>query len=112
MVGIHEPAGGAVRSVAAHLAGIRVEGINAVDTHLDAIVVILQNVHVGFAENDEQGALAGVPEVVRHVQVGIHARLQHRHAAEPVKLACMRVIAESAGNQHIKTCLGRLACGG
>jgi hypothetical protein len=41
---------------------------------------------VGLAEDDEQVAAARGLQVAAHVQVGVHAGLQHRHAAELVEL--------------------------
>ena len=53
----------------------------------------------GFAEDHEQIALAGVLQFAGHVQIGIHARLEHGNASELVELRGVRVIAESAGDQ-------------
>jgi hypothetical protein len=49
-----------------------------------------QDVDVGLAEDHEQVALAGVLQVLGHVQVGVHARLEHRDAAELVELGGVR----------------------
>ena len=60
----------------------------------------------------EQVAFAGVLQVFGHVQVGVHAGLEHRDAAQLGELAGMRVVDESAGDQHVKTGVTRLAgCG-
>ena len=68
-------------------------------------------VDVRLAEDDEQVALAGVLEVVGHVQVGVHAGLEHRDAAELVELGGVRLVVEGAGDQHVETGIARLAGG-
>ncbi len=111
VVGIDEPAGDAVGAVAAHLAGVGVEDINSVDAHPDILVPVFQDVDIGLAKDDKEVALAGVLEVASHVQVGVHARLEHRDAAELLELGGMGVIAESTGDEHIESGIGGLACG-
>ena len=80
VVGVDEPAGDAFGTVAADFAGVGVEHIHAVDLDAYLSVFGFENVDVRFAEDDEEVALAGVLEVVGHVQVGVHARLEHRDA--------------------------------
>ena len=82
VVGVDEPAGDAVGAVAADLAGAGVEDVHAVDLDLDLAVLGVEDVDVRLAEDDEQVALAGVLQVVGHVQVGVHAGLEHGDAAE------------------------------
>ena len=53
-----------------------------------------------------------VLEVAAHLQVGVHAGFQHRHAAELVELGGMGVVVEGAGDQHVETCVACLARGG
>ena len=76
VVGIDEPAGDAVGVVAADFTGVGVEHVDAVDLDLDLTVFRVEDVDVGFAEDDEEVAFAGVFEVVGHVEVGVHARLE------------------------------------
>ena len=71
----------------------------------------MHEVDVRLAEDDEEIALAGVFEVVGHVQVGIHAGLEHRNAAELVELRGVRLVVEGAGDQHIEAGIARLAGG-
>ena len=71
-----------------------------------------QDVDVRLAEDDEEVALAGVLEVVGHVQVGVHARLEHGDAAELVELGGVRLVVEGAGDQHIEAGVAGLAGGG
>ena len=81
VVGINEPAGNALRPVAAHLTGVGVEHVHAVDPHLDVTAVGVEYVDVRLTEDDEQVAVAGVLQIPGHVQVRVHTRLQHRDAA-------------------------------
>ena len=71
-----------------------------------------QQVDVRLAEDDEEIALAGVLEVLGHVQVGIHAGLEHRDAAELVELGGVRLVVEGAGDQHVEAGIAGLAGGG
>ena len=64
---------------------------------------------VGLAEDDEEVALAGVLQVVGHVEVGVHARLQHGDAAELAELRGVGVVVEGAGDQHVEVGVGGLA---
>ena len=66
----------------------------------------------GLAENDEQVALAGVLEVAGHVEVGVHARLEHRDTPQLLEFDGVSVVAEGAGDQHIKAGIGSFARGG
>ena len=86
VVGIDEPAGDAIGAVAAHLAGVGVEDVDAVDFHADLFVSSIQDGDVGLAEDDEQIAFAGVLEVTGHMEIGIHARLQDREAPALLEL--------------------------
>ena len=71
-----------------------------------------RSVDVRLAEDDEEVALAGVLEVVGHVQVGVHARLEHGDAAELVELRGVRLVVEGAGDQHVEAGIAGLAGGG
>lgn len=103
-VSVDEPAGDTVRAVATHFASVRAEYVHTVDLDHDVatvigrvgvvavhrgfqvLAVLVKDVDIGFAEDDEHVALAGVLQVLGHVQVGIHARFQHRDAAELVEI--------------------------
>ena len=93
-------------------AGLRLEDVDAVHLHAQLAVLLGQQVDVRLAEDDEQVALAGVLQVVGHVQVGVHARLEHRDAAELVELGGVRLVVEGAGDQHVEAGIAGLAGGG
>ena len=71
-----------------------------------------QNLDVRLAEDDEEVALAGVLEVVGHVQVGVHAGLEHGDAAELAELRGVGLVVEGAGDQHVEAGVAGLAGGG
>ena len=96
----------------ANIAGVGIEHVDAVDLHPHLASAIVEDLHVGLAEHDEQVALPGVLQLVRHVQVGIHARLQDREAAELAQFRGMGVEVEGAGDQHVEARIDRLARGG
>ena len=115
VVGVDEPAGDALGAVAAYLAGVGVEHVHAVDPDLEATRVVAlgrEDVDVRLAEDDEEVALAGVLQVLGHVEVGVHPRLEHRDAAELVELRGVGVVVERAGDEHVEIGVARLAGGG
>jgi len=112
IVGVDKPAGDAVGTVAADFAGGGVEDIDAVDFDLDLAVCGVEDVDIRLAEDDEQIALAGVLEVVGHVQVGVHPGFEDRDAAELVKFRGMGVVVEGAGDQDIKAPVASLSGSG
>ena len=91
---------------------LRVEDVHAVDLHLNLAILRREDVDVRLAEDDEEVALAGVLQVVGHVQVGVHARLEHGDAAELVELRGMGVVVEGAGDEHVEVGIAGLARGG
>ena len=103
VVGVDEPAGDPIGTVAADFAGVGVEHVHAVDLDADLSGLRRQDVDVRLAEDDEEIALAGVLQVVGHVQVGVHARLEHGDAAKLVELGGVRIVVEGAGDQHIES---------
>ena len=109
VVGVDEPAGDAIRPVAAHLARIGVEYVHAVDLDLYLPVVGVEDVDVRLAEYHEQIALAGVLQVVGHVEVGVHSRLEHRDAPQAIELGGVRFIVEGASDQDVETAVRCLA---
>ena len=82
VIRIHEPAGDAIGIVAAHLAGIGMEYVHAVDLDLNLPLVYGQDIYIRLAEDDEEVALAGILEIVGHVQVRVHAGLEHLDAPQ------------------------------
>ena len=86
-------------------AGVGVVPVDAGDLDQDlallgAIAFGREDVDVRLAEDDEEVALAGVLQVVGHVQVGVHARLEHGDAPQLVEIGGMGVVVEGAGDQH------------
>ena len=93
-------------------AGLRFEDVHAFHLHAELAVLLGRMVDVRLAEDDEQVAFAGVLQVLGHVQVGIHAGLEHGDAAQLVELGGVRLVVEGAGDQHIEAGIARLARGG
>ena len=79
---------------------------------LGAVVLDRNDLDVGFAEDHEQVALAGVLEVAGCVQVGIHACLEDRDATELAEFGGVRLVAERAGDEHVEVGVGGFASGG
>ena len=69
-------------AVADDFTGLRFEDIYAF--HLDAQLAILfgDEFDVRLTENDEQVAFASVLEILGHVQIGVHAGLEHGDATQ------------------------------
>ena len=88
------------------------EDVHTVDLHLHLATLRREEIDVRLAENDEEVALAGVLQIVGHVQVGVHARLEHGDAAELVELRGMGVVVEGAGDEHVEVGIAGLARGG
>lgn len=57
---------------------------------------------VRFPEDDEEVVAAGVGNVVGHVEIRVHARLEDGNAAELVELRGLCVVVEGAGNEDIE----------
>ena len=102
VVGVDEPAGDAVGAVAADFARLRVEHVHTVNLDANLVAFGVEDLDVRLAEDDEEVALAGILQVVGHVEVGVHARLEHGDAAEFCELGGVRLIVEGAGDQHVK----------
>ena len=111
VVGVDEPAGDAVRPVAPDSPGRRIEHVDAFHVHHQTSIALVQNLDVGLAEDDEQVALAGGLELAAHVQVGVHAGLEHRDAAELAELAGVRLVVEGAGDEDVEAGVAGLARG-
>ena len=113
VVGVDEPARDPVRSVASDFTGVRVKHVDPVDLDLELLGVRslplgLEDVDVGFAEDDEEIPLAGVLEVVCHVEIGVHARLEDRDTAESLELRGVRLVVEGTRDENVETPVGRL----
>ena len=117
VVGVDEPASDALGAVAPDLARVRVEDVDAVDLDLELlgsfpVAPDREDVDVGLPEDDEEIPLAGVLEVVGHVQIGVHPGFQDGHASEPLELRCMRLVVERARDEDVEAPVGRLSGGG
>ena len=75
VIRVDEPAGNLIRPVAADFAGARMKHIHPVHLHLEPTVSCIENLNVRLTEDNKQIALAGVLQVFRHVQIGVHASL-------------------------------------
>ena len=112
VVGVDEPAGDPVCSVAADFARVGVEDVDSVHFDADLAVFLGDQGDIRFAEDDEQVSFAGILEVVGHVQVGIHAGFEDGESAEFAEFGRMRLVVEGTGDQDVEPRLGRLASGG
>ena len=95
-----------------HFAGLGFEHVHAVHLHAQLAVLFRQEGDVRLAEDDEEVALAGVLEVLGHVQIGVHAGLEHRDAAQLAELRGVRLVVEGASDKHIECSIASLAGGG
>ena len=111
VVGVDEPAGYAFGSVAADFAGVGVEDVHAVDADSYLSVFGVEDVDVRLAEDDEEVAFAGVFEVARHVQVGVHPGFEDGDSAEFVEFGGVRVVVEGAGDEHVESGVSGFAGG-
>ena len=116
VVGIDEPAGDAVGAIAADLAGVGVEDVDTVDPDLEllgfaTVSLDREYVDVRLSEDDEQIPLAGVLQIAGYVQVGVHARLEVRNAAELLELRRVGLVVERAGDWHVEADIRRLPGG-
>ena len=114
IVAIDEPAGDVVGLVAADFAGGWIEDVDAVDLDLDLIGLsvgtsCVKDVDVWFAEDDEQVALAAVDQILLHVQICVHAGLEHGNRPELVELGGLGLVVEGAADQHVEAGIGAFA---
>ena len=86
VIGVDEPAGDTLSAIAADLTGVWMKHVHTVHLHHNLAVVCIQDVDIRFAEDDKQVTLAGVLQVIGHVQVGVHTRLEYGNAAQLIKL--------------------------
>ncbi len=63
----------------------------------------------GSPKTTKRVPLARVLEVVGHVQIGVHARLEHGDASQLAELRGVRVVVESTGDEHVEAGVARLA---
>ena len=77
------------------------EDIDAVHLHLHLVTGGEQR-DIGLAEDHKQVPLAGVLEVVRHVQIGVHPCLQDRNPPQLVELGRVRFEVERTRDQHVE----------
>ena len=112
VIRIHKPAGDAVRIVGADLAGIGIEYVHAVDLDLDVArfpavgVGFLKNGNIRLYEDHKQIAFAVSLQLFAHVQVRVHACLEHGNPAELAKLGGGRLVVEGAGYEQVESGIG------
>jgi len=111
IVGVYEPAGDAIDIATLHFARLGLEDVHAIHFYTELAVLLCQKDDIRFAEDDEGVAFAGVLEVLGHMQVGIHAGLEYRYAAQLIELGGVRLVVEGAGNQYVEPGITRLAGG-
>ena len=90
-------------------------GLKNVDAeHFDAQPAVGERLDadIGLAEDHEEVPAPVRLEIAAHMQVGVHPRFQHRHAAELVEFGGRGVVVEGAGDQHVEAGVARLARGG
>src|SRR5262245_39150859 len=102
VIRVDEPAGDALGAIAANLAGRRVKHVHALHMHTQCAVVYVQNVDVGLAEDDEEIALACGLELAAHMEVGVHAGLEHWDASELAELTGMGLVVEGARDEDVE----------
>ena len=112
VVGVDEPTGDFVGVAAFDLAGLGLEDVDTVDLDAELAVVAGQELNIGLAEDDEEVAGAGVFEFVGHVEVGVHAGLEHGQAAELVELGGAGLVVEGAGDEDVEIGIAGFAGGG
>lgn len=111
VIGVDEPGSDAFHVVGADFAGGGVEDVDAVDLDLDLAAGRIEDFHVWFAEDDEEVALAGVLQVLGHVQVGVHAGFQDGERAKAIEVGRLGVEIEGAGDQYVEAGVRCLAGG-
>jgi hypothetical protein len=83
--------------------------IDPFDFHPDLVRANGLDLDVGLAEHDEEVASAGAFELARHMQVGVHARLQDRDAPDAVEFGRASIEIEGAGDHQIEPGISRFA---
>ena len=112
VVGVNEPAGDAVGAVATDFSGAGIEDIDALHLHAQPTIRLRQELNVRFAEDDEQVSLAGVLEILGHMQVGVHPSFEHEDAAQLAELRGVSFVVEGACYQHIESGIAGLTSTG
>ena len=88
------------------------EDVHTVDLYLHLVALHREEIDVRLAEHDEEVALAGVLQIIGHMQVGVHARLEHGDTAECGELRGMGIGVEGASHEPVEVGVARLARGG
>jgi hypothetical protein len=110
LVSIDEPTCNAVGSVTDHFAGLWFEDIYSVDSYSNLSVRVGDQVDIWLSKDNEEISLAGVLEILCHMQIGIHPGYENGHVPERVELGGVGFIVECTGDQDIETCISRFAC--
>ncbi len=112
VVVVEHPERDTVRALGGDFAGLRFEDVDTEDFDPQPAVVDRLDANVGLAEDHEEIAGAGRLEIATHMQVGVHPRFEHRHAAELVEFGGVGVVVEGAGDQRVEARVASLARGG
>ena len=86
----------------------RVEDVDTLELDLDPAVVAMPDLDIRLAEDDEEIAASALPQLVGHVRIRVHPRLDDRHLAELLEVAGMGVEIEGAGDDHVEARVARL----
>ena len=111
VVGVDKPAGDLVGVARSNFAGLGMEDIDSVDFDLNFAVVSIEDIDVGFSEDDEEVAGAGVFEFVGHVEIGVHPGFEDGEATEFAKFGGLGVVVEGAGDDDIKSSISGFSGG-
>jgi len=112
VVRVDKPARDSFGSIAANFARIRMEYVHTVDFHLNLVILRFDDVDVRLAKDHEEIALARVLQIIGHVQIGIHVRLQHWDAAELIEFGGVRVVIEGTSDEYVEASISGFAgCG-
>ena len=112
VISVNEPAGDAVGAVADHFTGLRLKDIHAIYLDPEVAILLGDEVDIRLAQDDEEIALAGILEIFGHVEVGVHAGLEHWYPPKLSEFRGVRFVIEGAGDQNIECSIAGLAGGG
>lgn len=82
IVGVDEPTGDTLGPVAADLPGVGMEHIHPLDLYLYPVFFDIQNIDVRLPEDNKKVALAGILEIIGHMQIGVHASFKNWNSTE------------------------------
>lgn len=112
VVGVYEPTGDFIWVAGAHFAGLGVKDIHSTDLYPDVAVIGWVDLDVGFTEDDEQVALAGVLEGIGHVEVGVHPGFEDGDAPQFGELGGVGIVVEGTGDDEVEVGISGFTGGG